>query len=146
MLNIIKSVYGRACVVLVATIWGAYLGQHVALLFLIFLPVELGQVFRIALPVLMFIAISVYIWPKTSYLREESVLNGNKATIGFFLLTFGLLAFPGTIVIPLAYAASSDRSEVSMYAWYSFFGLPVFVLLSIAGLALIASARPKPGK
>ena len=143
MQNLIKSAFGRACVVLAATMWGAYFGQQIAFLLSIFLPAAIAPAFIIATPVLVFAVICAHIWPKTYYLREESVINGNKATIGIFLLTLGLIAFPGTVVIPFAYAAWSGRSENSMYAWYSLFGIPVFIVLSIAGLALVASVRPK---
>jgi len=123
--------------------WGVYVGQQLALPLSMLLPAEIGPAAAIAIPILIFFAIALKIWPKTYFLREERVLNGNKATIGIFLLTLGLLAFPGTVVMPFAYAAWSGRPDYGMYAWYSLFGIPVFIVLSISGLALIASSRPK---
>jgi len=123
--------------------WGVYVGQQLAIPLSMLLPTKIGPAFAIAIPILIFLAIAARTWPKTDYLREEKVLNGNKATIGIFVLTLGLLAFPGTVVVPFAYAAWSSRPDYSMYAWYSLFGIPVFIVLSIAGLTLLASARPK---
>jgi hypothetical protein len=146
MLTTIKSIYGRVCVLVASAMWGAYLGQQVISPLTIFLPFKIGQTLRFAIPALLAIAIFIYGWPKTSYLNENNLVNGKKATFGIFSLTLALIAFPGTLVIPFAYAAWSGNANISMYAWYSLIGVPVFILFSISGLALTVSARPKLGK
>lgn len=143
MLAFIKSAYGRFCVLLAAGMWSAYLGLQILIPVTLLLPVKVGSALGIAFPLLIFTASCIYVWPRTAYLRAENVVNSNKATIGIFLLTLALVAFPGSFVMPFAYAALSGRSETAMYAWFSIIGIPTFALLSIAGLALVKSAQPK---
>lgn len=143
MTSTIKSLYGKLCVLLATIVWVVYFGQHVLSNFLAFVPGRaVRPVFMVFLVVLT-IGVAWYVWPKVAHLAIKEVVDSRKATIGIFLLTLALAAFPGTVILPFAYAAWSGRSEASLYAWYAVLGVPVFIVLSIIGLILTFGSRPK---
>lgn len=145
MATSIKSLYGRLCVLIVTIVWAAYFGQMIFSFFLIFTPGKVGHLINTALHLTLALATGWYVWPKIAHLRIKEVLSSTKATIGIFFLTIALVAFSGTLLLPLAYAALSDHPDVSAIAWYSLFvfGVPFFVVLSIIGLVLTLWSRPQ---
>ena len=143
MLTSIKSFYGKLCVLLATGVWVAYLGQQVLAILLIFVPGNAGRPIGSVLLVALILAAAWKVWPKVAHLAVEEVVNSKKATVGIFLLTLALVAFPGTVLLPLAYAAWSGHSEAKLLGWYALFGIPFFVVFSIIGLILTFGSRPQ---
>ena len=141
MLTSIKSLYGMVCVVLVSAVWALYFGQSVFGMLLIFAPRGLHFLLSALLQVVLVVVVAWLVWPRIAHLSVGSVVNSSKATVAIFLLTLALIAFPGTFLIPFAYAALSGKSNAMMYAWYSLFGIPVFTVLSVIGLVLVFQCR-----
>lgn len=78
------------------------------------------------------------LWTKgLGHLEINEVVGSTKVTIGISILTLGLLAFPGTLVVPLVYASLSGDSDAAAGAYLSLIGFPIGALLSFPGLALI---------
>lgn len=141
MLTNIKSLYGRICVILVAAMWTLYFAQSIVGMLLIFAPPGWRRVLSTTIAMLLVALVAKYLWPRVSHLGVESVVNSTKGTVAIFLLTVSLIAFPGTLLIPLAYASLTDRPNTLLYAWYSLFGVPLFIVLSIVGLVLVYNSR-----
>lgn len=142
MLTYIKSLYGMICVVLVAAMWALYFGQSIFGVLFFFVPSNLRVIVSAVSQLTLVVVVAWLVWPRVAHLAVESVVNSAKATVGIFLLTLALIAFPGTFLIPFAYAALSGKSDAVMYAWFSIFGIPAFIVLSVIGLLLIHLSRP----
>lgn len=82
-------------------------------------------------------------WKKLEYLDDGDTVNSNKVTVGIFFLTVALVAFPGTALGPLIYAWMSKDRGMALLSYYSMFGFPVFVILSLIGFSLIRSGKPR---
>lgn len=141
MLIALKSLYAKVCVVLVSAIWTLYVGQSAIAVVLVFVPGTWRVALSVLLAVLLLVVTVKTIWSWLAHFAVESVINSTKVTVAILLLTLALFAFPGSFLIPLAYAAISGREGAALYAWFVVIGLPVFVVLSIAGLVLVYQSR-----
>jgi hypothetical protein len=144
MITSIKSTYGRICVLLSIALWVGFFGyQAIVIPLFLIASSKLGSIFSAGISILILGVFSAYVWPKTSYLQAEPIINSNKVTIGIFLLTIAFVAFPGSLLLPIFYAKWSGNSGAAILALYSIVCVPIFAILSIVGLLLVRSARPQ---
>jgi hypothetical protein len=141
MTSSIKSIYGMVCAVLVSAVWALYFGQSVFGMIFVFLPSKLGLALLVIFQLILVVIVARFVWPRVAHLAVESVVNSAKATVGIFLLTLALIAFPGTLIAPFIYAAISGNQNAAMYAWLSIIGVPIFAVVSAIGLVLIHKSR-----
>lgn len=144
-----KSFYGKACYMLAFSTWILVLGYQVIFI-VVMIPASLislspasSQFVTLLLLALALIALWWVYWGKLEYLDDDETVNSNKVTVGIFLLTVSLIAFPGTAIAPLAYAYVSGNKDMALFSLYGMLGFPIFVVLSLIGFALIRSGRPK---
>ncbi len=146
MLTAVKALFFRLFVAAVVLMWIGmafmflYGFTGFALSFL--LPRYFNSVIHFLGFVVACVAVTRWCWPRLAFLRDPKIVNGNKATVGMFCLFVALLAFPGTMVVPVIIASMANNSSLLALSYASFFGLPVFVLLSVIGLALVWACRP----
>lgn len=141
MLTSLKSLYGMGCVVLASAVWALVFGQSV-LGFLLFLAPDVLRLFLNVVLHLALVAMVVwFVWPRITHISVESVVNSRKVSWAIILLTVALIAFPGTLVMPLVYAAVSGDSSAGLLVWFSVLGLPVFKVLSVFAFFLVFKAR-----
>lgn len=144
-----KSFYGKACYMLALSTWLLLLGYQIIFI-MVTIPASLislspasSQFVTVLMAALALIALWWTYWRKLEYLDDDETVNSNKLTVGIFLLTVSLIAFPGTAIGPVIYAYVSGKREMALLSFYGMIGLPFFVILSLIGFALIRSGRPK---
>lgn len=149
MTNTIKSIYAKGCCMLALSTWLLLIGYQVIFM-MVMIPISLlsmpywaPQLIIALLAGAMIVALWMMYWKKLQYLDDEETVNSNKVTIGIFLLTLALVAFPGAVAGQLIYAILSVNGGLAIYAFYGMFGLPIFGILSLIGLALVRTGRPK---
>lgn len=149
MTNTIKSIYSKICFMLVLSTWLLLIGYQ-SVFMMIMIPISLlsipywaSQLMIALLAGAMIVVLWRMYWKKLQYLDNEETINSNKVTIGLFLSTVALIAFPGVAAGPLIYASLSGNENMAVYAFYGMFGLPIFGILSLIGLALMHAGRPK---
>ena len=145
--NYIKSIYGRTCVVLALAIWLGYVTYTTLSMSFMMVPALRHLPAILPLTLLCMAIMAIYVWPRTSYLNEPATVNSGKATIGLFLLTIALIAFPGMQAIAYLLSSSNPGKGFAVAVLgYSLISLPIFIFCSLPGLALTWGARTSVGK
>ena len=80
---------------------------------------------------------SSLIWKRCHSLDSEKIIDTWKATAGIIILTLALIAFPGTLIGPLAYGSIIGSESTARWTYLSLIGLPLSFLLYPAGFTLL---------
>lgn len=118
--------------------------QTVGLPLMFVLPSFFMPVFGLVTLIASCMFVTSRMWPKLAFLRDPKVVNGNKATVGIFLLFVALISFPGLWIFLVVHAmALGDPTPPALgMALMAFAGVPAFILLSLSGLWLVYASRP----
>jgi hypothetical protein len=118
----------------------AYLFSQMFQSLSILVPGKAGITVFLVLQTAFALVIGWYVWSKTASLAVGEVVNSAKVTFGIFLLTLALIAFPGTLLAPFAFAAFSGNWNYLILMWAAVIGMPIFMALSAIGLIFMLRA------